>query len=285
MKDFKDTDMKEKASDRKIEANRANAKKSTGPNTFSGKRIASLNAITVGIYAKSVVAKGPPFVEDPALFVRILASLRAHWQPIGLIENAKVEELAIVTLRKVRLERFESAGISERMWSSIDAVRHRNQEERFDDLRHGPLGLGERPQVTATQLLDQRDLVQRLRDGAPISEESDFLAFVYLEKVGDGDQEPSLERLKEVFMALSEEEKDDLEDRFFDQAELVLKAMWDNRGATAAEEAALGRTLIPDEAEMNKILRYSAHLNRAEDKAILRLQQLQAGRRSKEGKQ
>ena len=40
---------------RKIEANRKNAKRSTGPRTERGKSIAKFNAVTLGLFAKHVV--------------------------------------------------------------------------------------------------------------------------------------------------------------------------------------------------------------------------------------
>ncbi len=64
----------------------------------------------------------------------------------------------------------------------------------------------------------------------------------------------------------------------------VLDAMWDLRAKTVPDEAAIERSLIPDEAEMNKIMRYAAHLNRLEEKAIAMLERLQDGRRKKEGR-
>jgi hypothetical protein len=43
---------------RKIEANRSNAKRSTGPRTECGKSIARFNAMTLGLFAKHVVIPG-----------------------------------------------------------------------------------------------------------------------------------------------------------------------------------------------------------------------------------
>ena len=40
----------------KIDANRQNSKRSTGPRTERGKRIARFNAVTLGLFAKHIVA-------------------------------------------------------------------------------------------------------------------------------------------------------------------------------------------------------------------------------------
>ncbi len=171
-------------SDRKLAANRENSKKSTGPRTASGKVISSLNALAHGILAKKVVVLGPPLVEDPAKFYALLESLRAHYQPIGVLEEVKMEEIAVINWNKLRLQRYETAGISERLSATIEAARSRATEDRLGMI---PMGrkLGSihdpkrRPVVTAAELREQLDLVERLRnDSARIEEEAAFMAFV-----------------------------------------------------------------------------------------------------------
>ena len=81
-------------SERKLEANRANAKKSTGPKTDKGKRIASLNSVTHGVFAKSIIPDGPPLIEDKKVYVTLLEGLRTHWEPVGVYEDTLVQEIA-----------------------------------------------------------------------------------------------------------------------------------------------------------------------------------------------
>jgi hypothetical protein len=282
--------MDTKVSDRKIEANRENAKKSTGPKTDKGKAISSLNAVTHGILAKKVVALGPPLVEDSAQFYALLESLRAHYQPVGVLEEVKVEEIATINWNKLRLQRYETAGIAERLSGTIAAARSRTAEERFGLI---PMGkkLGSiydpkvRPVVTAKELRDQLDLVKRLKnEGAKVEEEPDFLAFVYVEKVGGDADNVTADELKAIVAGLDQAEVEHLKTRFQESMDNVLDTMWDLRAKTVPDEAAIERSLIPDEAEMNKIMRYSAHLNRLEEKAIAMLEKLQAARRKKEGR-
>jgi hypothetical protein len=279
-----------RVSDRKVAANRENAKKSTGPKTDKGKAISSLNALTHGILAKKVVALGPPLVEDPAHFYALLESLRAHYKPVGVLEDVKVEEIATINWNKLRLQRYETAGIAERLSATIEAARSRTTEERYGLISTGrKLGSVSdpklRPVITAKELQDQLDLVKRLqKDGAKIEDDQYFLAFVYVDKVGGDADKATTDEVKALVAKLGPEEIEDLKTRFRSRMEDVLDAMWDLRAKTVPDEAAIERSLIPDETEMNKIMRYSAHLNRLEEKAIAMLEKLQATRRRKEGR-
>ena len=288
--------MKDPISDRKLEANRENAKKSTGPKTSRGKAMASLNAMTHGVFATRTVAIGPPQLEDPKAFLAILEGLRVHYQPVGVLEDVKVEEIASINWKKIRLERYETAGISERVSAIVDAARHRTDETRLKFIREG-VKLGsirnpnQRPAISAAQLQEQVDLVDRLKGtDTKIEEESEFLAFVWFENHGEASAPPSLEdaesadELKRLWEGFAGPEAEDLKTRFIARMEQVLDAMWELRGETVPHEAAIVRSLVPDIAEMNKILRYSAHLVRLEEKAIAMLERLQAARREKEGR-
>src|SRR5450755_4351879 len=103
---------KEPISDRKLAANRENAKKSTGPKTSQGRAVSSLNAVTHGIFLKKTVAAGPPFMEKWADFLALVEGLRAHYDPVGVYEDFLVQEIAVAKWKAVRLERFEAAGVS-----------------------------------------------------------------------------------------------------------------------------------------------------------------------------
>lgn len=282
--------MDTKVSDRKIAANRENSKKSTGPKTDKGKAISRLNAVTHGILAKKVVALGPPLIEDPAHFYALLESLRAHYQPVGVLEQVKVEEIATINWNKLRLQRYETAGIAERLSATIEAARSRTAEERFGLIPTGrKLGSVHdpklRPDVTANELRSQMDLVKRLEnDDAKIEEEPDFLVFAYVEKVGGDADTVTTDNLKAIVAGLGPEEIEGLKTRFRSRMEDVLDTMWDLRAKTVPDEAAIERSLIPDETEMNKIMRYSTYLNRLEEKTISMLEKLQAARRHKEGR-
>jgi hypothetical protein len=76
-------------SEKKRAANRANARKSTGPRTARGKLRVSLNALTHGLTAATAVL---PF-ENRDHFEKFAAALRADLEPKGFLQALMVERL------------------------------------------------------------------------------------------------------------------------------------------------------------------------------------------------
>ena len=72
-------------SEKKRAANRANARKSTGPRTAAGKARVSLNALTHGMTAHACVL---PF-ENADHFEKFAQALRADLEPVGFREGAE----------------------------------------------------------------------------------------------------------------------------------------------------------------------------------------------------
>ncbi|WP_141701773.1 hypothetical protein [Methyloceanibacter marginalis] len=66
------------ASSKQIAANKANAKKSTGPKTEAGKSCSSMNALTHGLTAKTVLILG----ESGDSFEALRAALRRSISPL-----------------------------------------------------------------------------------------------------------------------------------------------------------------------------------------------------------
>jgi hypothetical protein len=90
-------------SEAKIESNRRNALKSTGPKTERGKERARLNALRHGLTAKQLVAED----EDFGHFARFNAELRATLAPADAVEEQLVECIAVSTWRLRRVWRAE----------------------------------------------------------------------------------------------------------------------------------------------------------------------------------
>lgn len=81
------------SSQRKIEANRRNAKKSTGPKTSAGKIISSWNSMRHGLLSErlpSIYGKD----KDKEQFTHLLSSLREDLEPVGTVEELLVEKIA-----------------------------------------------------------------------------------------------------------------------------------------------------------------------------------------------
>ena len=90
-------------SQRKIESNRENAKKSTGPKSESGKAKSSRNATTLGMYTKDVVLP----TEDVAQYIALRAAFHAEHQPETPTEEMLVDTIVIALWRRRRLQATE----------------------------------------------------------------------------------------------------------------------------------------------------------------------------------
>ena len=92
------------ATEKQIQANRTNAKKSTGPRTDEGKSRASQNSLKHGLLARDAVVPG----EDPADYEAQIAALEDDIQPEGAVECELVRQMADAQWRMRRLARIES---------------------------------------------------------------------------------------------------------------------------------------------------------------------------------
>ena len=104
-------------SQRKIEANRANALKSTGPRTARGKRATSRNALAHGLTARAALLPG----DDPREYRRFVLAVLEALDPRGPLEEDLAGEIANLSwkLRRVPgaeailLEQKHGAGAEE----------------------------------------------------------------------------------------------------------------------------------------------------------------------------
>ena len=88
-----------------VEANRANAQKSTGPRTAEGKAVAAQNAVRHGLLAKEVVVKG----EDPGEFEFYRQQMLAELAPAGQMEEMLAQRIVGLSWRLRRAERLQTA--------------------------------------------------------------------------------------------------------------------------------------------------------------------------------
>lgn len=94
--------------EQRLTANRANALKSTGPTSADGKAAASRNATRHGLLSANM------FLDDeaPVEFEALLIDLQAALIPVGCIELALVERVAVALWRMRRLVSAETAAIT-----------------------------------------------------------------------------------------------------------------------------------------------------------------------------
>ncbi len=89
---------------RKIEANRRNALKSTGPRTVEGKAIVARNAMTHGLRAQHVLIEG----ESEEEFEQFREAMVAYYEPVGVLEESLVGKIVVGFWRSWRARRIEN---------------------------------------------------------------------------------------------------------------------------------------------------------------------------------
>ncbi len=102
---------KQTVSSRKIEANRRNARKGTGPKTAAGKRRVSRNAIKHGFFSKYLLVQHRDGKESQREYDDFYAGIRKDFQPVGWLEGLWVEKIAVWSWRLRRLLRCETGQI------------------------------------------------------------------------------------------------------------------------------------------------------------------------------
>jgi hypothetical protein len=109
-------------SDKKIEANRQNALKSTGPRTPEGRDAVRLNVTRHGLLSKEVLLPG----EDANALQQLDEDLRAELRPVGELENLLVDRIISAYWRLRRLGRVETGIFA---WERYEELTERAELE------------------------------------------------------------------------------------------------------------------------------------------------------------
>lgn len=101
--------MNSKASDARVEANRRNAKRSTGPKTAEGKRRSSANRTTHGAFASVLrpITQGP-LAEDEATLNEYREGIVRGLRPQDPLEEAQAECVALAFIHQMRFARWQN---------------------------------------------------------------------------------------------------------------------------------------------------------------------------------
>ena len=91
-------------SHKKLEANRRNALKSSGPKTIDGKRLSSLNSLKHGLTAEKFVIIGENIKEIETFRDRMIVSLK----PVGVEQEVIAEKIIEIAIRLKRIKNIEA---------------------------------------------------------------------------------------------------------------------------------------------------------------------------------
>jgi hypothetical protein len=106
---------KRPVSERRIQANRRNALRSTGPKTARGKRTVARNATKHGLLAREVVITAGDGEESLEAFHTLVARLWESYEPVGVVEEMFVQRIATCWWRLARATRAENGEIRKRL--------------------------------------------------------------------------------------------------------------------------------------------------------------------------
>jgi hypothetical protein len=108
-------------SPKKLEANRMNAQKSTGPRTEEGKAKAAANSYKHGFFAKRLFLNTEQWTKDKTDYETVASGLYQHYKPEGFMENFWAEKIVTEALRLARLIQHE-----QKIWDLRGAFESRS---------------------------------------------------------------------------------------------------------------------------------------------------------------
>jgi hypothetical protein len=124
---------KRPVSERRVQANRRNALRSTGPVTERGKRTVARNAIKHGVLAREVVITAGDGKEDLSEFHDLVERLCEQYEPVGVVEESLVQTIATCWWRKARVIRAENGEIRKRLdLLAVDRVLQLSDESNLN---------------------------------------------------------------------------------------------------------------------------------------------------------
>jgi len=154
---------------RKVEANRRNAKRSTGPRSARGKSWSRLNALKHGILASQAVITMTEGRDAREAFEELVDGLALDFAPVGTFEHTLVQQIAACFWRQRRLLMFENRAAFE--------SRDRRTYREMNQGARGP-----RPLYILGELkLEGDEVLDRAEVGLDLPGEADTLRLIRYE--------------------------------------------------------------------------------------------------------
>jgi hypothetical protein len=293
-----------KVSETKTEANRQNARRSTGPRSASGKAKVGANAIRHGLRFRADVPAIPAWesVED---WETHRDAIVKSIGPVGALEGALAQRVAGILWRLGRVTRYETER-SDTYWrqaeSDLWAIRATQRSKKWGSAPH-PIDVRDRARESVLTLAaigrfekmppDQalgRSEAQRLVDlllDVALEHGVDEVERLASSGMPDGTAPKEAERwtstslralLESVAVAMGCEPGDVLGDAIAAaRCEASLASALAERSERELHDERRKRTLLPD-AEIERTSKYEAHLQRMLERTLHELQRLQGMR-------
>jgi len=280
-------------SNRKREANKRNAQKSTGPRTSRGKENSSRNSFRHGFFSHHLFAESQIPTEDLSDYRKLHERLVQELEPVGILEEQTVEEIAVCYWKKRNLLRYENA---KREWDfhklAVPVYKGR-MRSKVRLLNHQALCILERGQeaVEATGKLPD-NFKQELFQARPDLEETWHRLVQVSERelpeLAEGENAPKL--AEELGFSLEDFEEGRVSPelvheragKFIFKFLLMALKMYVDREGDESEKRflnlAVGYTAIPIRKSLKSCLRYGAAVRKEFNGLLEQLERLQARR-------
>jgi hypothetical protein len=275
---------------RKVEANRKNALKSTGPKTLIGKKHSRKNAVKHGLFAKSLFNKFIAPFENPQEFQELTQLLWQQYQPEGKAEELEVEHIALCWWKRQRVWRCENAeflyGIGELgrgFRASTDRQITEGKMMTPEQQALSPLLADAEKEIEASGEIS-KELQEKLFAADP----SFLELWAIVEKVSTEIFDKSAAQQTGMSLPVVREYVGARPDFHAQRARTIALAgvrfarqQIDLRARQTFEsllDVAIDRAAIPNTEALNKILRYEAAIDRQLGRTVDRLERLQRRR-------
>jgi hypothetical protein len=262
-------------SQRKLKANRENARNSTGPKTPRGKAFSRRNAIRHGLFVRHIT-DFEALQENPQEYEDLLHGFWDQHQPVGRAEEVEVERIALCYWRLKRAWRHENA---------INLVARRDLGRR--ELEEQEEYCKERDKEEEAVILQLQSAKKEIEDTGEISQELRqriFAIMPKLEEVWLALDKAAQDQIKELgvskrFPKLSPQMRSRVLAKFAVTKLIASLEQLSNRRWTNIMETAIGQHAIPNREALDRLLRYETTIDRSLTRALDRLERLQRRRR------
>lgn len=282
---------------KKVESNRKNAIKSTGPTTQKGKDVVKWNALKHGLLAQEIVIEKGDGKEDNAEFIKLFSQLHEDLQPVGVLEEMLVERIAISYWRLRRVIRCEIGEIRRVLdnTSYYDTIRRIEEfefEKKYIQIDESKKSLLKNSLGVEFLIKELEEIKYLIEDAGHLTKDAkeklfkNFgtdeggIAFMchlvdYMSKGKDDENEdlkmsrPSTKKSKEVMLRLIDDHNNKLEKMkclLEENENNELDARWES-------------LYLPSREAVDKILRYETTIERQLYRAINQLESLQSKRK------
>ena len=148
-------------SSRRVEANRRNASRSTGPKTILGKKTVAKNAIKHGFFAKFLLIPHADGKENQHEYDAFYADAHKHYQPLGWLEELWLEKITVWAWRLRRLIRCESGQIARALATHSDELQQ-SKTDHLAEPESAPSSNAETEGLTDHLFLPEKEELDRL---------------------------------------------------------------------------------------------------------------------------